>query len=75
MINMTGSKLSIFSHLGKITGYWITTRSLVTSLDSTNMACIQSLGVSQIYMYLITWRLSQNRRYSITWCLMQKYSM
>ena len=24
---MTGSKLSIFSHLGKITGYWITTRS------------------------------------------------
>ena len=27
MTNMTGSKLSIFSHLGKITGYWITTRS------------------------------------------------
>jgi hypothetical protein len=27
MINMTGSKLSIFSHPGKITGYWITTRS------------------------------------------------
>ena len=24
---MTGSKLSIFSHPGKITGYWITTRS------------------------------------------------
>ena len=27
MINMTGSKLSIFSHPWKITGYWITTRS------------------------------------------------
>jgi hypothetical protein len=27
MTNMTGSKLSIFSHPGKITGYWITTRS------------------------------------------------
>jgi hypothetical protein len=27
MTNMTGSKLSIFSHHGKITGYWITTRS------------------------------------------------
>ena len=27
MTNMTGSKLSIFSHTGKITGYWITTRS------------------------------------------------
>jgi hypothetical protein len=27
MINMTRSKLSIFSHPGKITGYWITTRS------------------------------------------------
>jgi hypothetical protein len=27
MINMTGSKLSIFSYPGKITGYWITTRS------------------------------------------------
>jgi hypothetical protein len=27
MTNMTGSKLSIFSHNGKITGYWITTRS------------------------------------------------
>ena len=27
MINMTGSKLSIFSHPGKIIGYWITTRS------------------------------------------------
>jgi hypothetical protein len=27
MINMTGTKLSIFSHPGKITGYWITTRS------------------------------------------------
>jgi hypothetical protein len=27
MTNMIGSKLSIFSHLGKITGYWITTRS------------------------------------------------
>ena len=25
MTNMTGSKLSIFSHPGKITGYWITT--------------------------------------------------
>ena len=24
---MTGSKLSIFSHPGKITGYWITTRA------------------------------------------------
>jgi ankyrin repeat protein len=24
---MTGSKLSIFSHNGKITGYWIITRS------------------------------------------------
>jgi predicted membrane channel-forming protein YqfA (hemolysin III family) len=36
------------------------------------MACIQSLGVSQNYMYSITWRLSQSRRYSITWCLMQK---
>jgi hypothetical protein len=24
---LTGSKLSIFSHPGKITGYWITTRS------------------------------------------------
>jgi hypothetical protein len=23
MTNMTGSKLSIFSHPGKITGYWI----------------------------------------------------
>ena len=27
MTNMTGSKLSICSHSGKITGYWITTRS------------------------------------------------
>jgi hypothetical protein len=27
MTNMTGSKLSIFSQPGKITGYWITTRS------------------------------------------------
>jgi hypothetical protein len=27
MTNMTGGKLSIFSHPGKITGYWITTRS------------------------------------------------
>ena len=27
MTNMTGSKLSIFSHPGKITGFWITTRS------------------------------------------------
>ena len=27
MTNMTGSKLSIFSHPGKITGYWIATRS------------------------------------------------
>jgi hypothetical protein len=27
MTNMTGSKLSIFSHPVKITGYWITTRS------------------------------------------------
>ena len=27
MINMTEGKLSIFSHPGKITGYWITTRS------------------------------------------------
>ena len=27
MNNMTGSKLSIFSHPEKITGYWITTRS------------------------------------------------
>ena len=27
MTNMTGSKLSIFSHPGKITGYWITTIS------------------------------------------------
>ena len=27
MTNMTGSKLSIFSHPGKITGYWIITRS------------------------------------------------
>ena len=27
MTNMTGSKLSIFSHPGKITDYWITTRS------------------------------------------------
>ena len=27
MTIMTGSKLSIFSHPGKITGYWITTRS------------------------------------------------
>jgi hypothetical protein len=27
MTNMTGSKLSIFSNPGKITGYWITTRS------------------------------------------------
>jgi hypothetical protein len=27
MANMTGSKLSIFSHPGKITGYWISTRS------------------------------------------------
>jgi hypothetical protein len=31
MTNMTGSKLSIFSHPGKITGYWITTRSLDNS--------------------------------------------
>jgi hypothetical protein len=28
MTNMTGSKLSICSHPGKITGYWITTRSI-----------------------------------------------
>jgi hypothetical protein len=27
MTNMTGSKLSIFSHPWKITGYWITTTS------------------------------------------------
>jgi hypothetical protein len=27
MTNITGSKLPIFSHPGKITGYWITTRS------------------------------------------------
>jgi hypothetical protein len=27
MTNMTGNKLSIFSHPGKITGYWITTIS------------------------------------------------
>jgi hypothetical protein len=27
MTNMTGSQLSICSHPGKITGYWITTRS------------------------------------------------
>ena len=27
MTNMTGSKLSIFSHPEKVTGYWITTRS------------------------------------------------
>jgi hypothetical protein len=27
MTNMAGSKLSIFSHPGKITGYWITTKS------------------------------------------------
>ena len=27
MTNMTGSKLSIFSHPGQITDYWITTRS------------------------------------------------
>ena len=27
MTNMTGSNLSICSHPGKITGYWITTRS------------------------------------------------
>ena len=27
MTNITGSKLSIYSHPGKITGYWITTRS------------------------------------------------
>jgi len=28
MTNMTGSKLSIFSHPGKITGYWITIISI-----------------------------------------------
>ena len=27
MTNVTGSKMSIFAHPGKITGYWITTRS------------------------------------------------
>jgi hypothetical protein len=27
MTNMTGSKLPIFSHQGKITSYWNTTRS------------------------------------------------
>jgi hypothetical protein len=31
MTNMTGSKLSIFSHPGKITGYWITTRSEISN--------------------------------------------
>jgi hypothetical protein len=30
MTNMTGSKLSICSHPGKITGYWITTKSFPT---------------------------------------------
>jgi hypothetical protein len=29
MTNMTGSKLSMFSHPGNITGYWITTRSFL----------------------------------------------
>jgi hypothetical protein len=34
MTNMTGSKLSIFSHPGKITGYWITTRSYLSDFKT-----------------------------------------
>ena len=45
---MTGSKLSIFSHPGKITGYWITTRSFPSSLDPywPSTASQANMGVS-----------------------------
>jgi hypothetical protein len=33
MTNMTGSKLSIFSHSGKITGYWITINIDIYQID------------------------------------------
>ena len=42
MTNMTGSKLSIFSHPGKITGYWITTRSLGLDFVSGQYGCLFS---------------------------------
>jgi hypothetical protein len=42
MINMIGSKLSIFSHPGKITGYWITTTNTlcVVFLFSLSSLCV-----------------------------------
>ena len=44
MTNMTGSKLSIFSHPVKITGYWITTRSFPYWPGSTSSQT--NMGVS-----------------------------
>jgi hypothetical protein len=43
MTNMTGSKLSIFSPPGKITGYWITTRSFPYRGPDSSQA---NMGVS-----------------------------
>ena len=47
MTNMTGSKLSIFSHPGKITGYWINYK--IISISRPIWASISSqanMGVS-----------------------------
>jgi len=44
MTNMTGSKLSIFSPPGKITGYWITTRSFGSISARANMGVSSQYG-------------------------------
>jgi hypothetical protein len=66
MTNMTGSKLSIFSYPGKITGYWITTRSFpyrgphwpgpmwASTLSQANMG-VSFLDVGICNKYFNTW--------------------
>ena len=56
MTNMTGSKLSIFSHPGKITGYWITTRSFPYLFSGCRKYVINSLihGHFHIGLVIIT---------------------
>ena len=44
MTNMTGSKLSIFSHPGKITGYWI-----------TNVKCNKTIRALHFVQYDVLW--------------------
>ena len=50
MTNMTGSKLSIFSHPGKITDYWITTRSFPYRGLSRPIMAIWASTLSQANM-------------------------